>query len=137
VPTALFALTFPLVAPFWLLMIALPTWRVTARVIGSPLIVLPPVAVYAALVLPELGSIWPALASPSLDGVRELLASDVGAAAAWAHLLAFDLFTGRWIHLDSRQRGLSPWLTAPVLLLTLLFGPLGLAAYLAVRRTVA
>jgi hypothetical protein len=55
-------------------------------------------------------------------------------AAAWAHLLAFDLFAGRWIYLDGGERGLNPWLLAPVLVLTLLFGPLGLAAYLALRQ---
>jgi hypothetical protein len=134
VAATLFALTFPLVAPFWLLMVALPTWPVTARIVRSPLIVAPPVLVYAALVLPELGAIWPTLASPTFDGVRELLGSDVGAAAAWAHLLAFDLFAGRWIYLDGRQRQVNPWLLAPVLLLTLLLGPLGLAAYLALRQ---
>ncbi len=50
----------------------------------------------------------------------------------WA-LLAFDLFVGRWAYLDGRERGVSPWLMAPVLLLTLMFGPLGLLAHLALR----
>jgi hypothetical protein len=134
VAAALFALTFLLVAPFWLLMIVLPTWPVTVRIVRSPLIVLPAVLVYAALVLPELGSFWAALGAPTLAGVRELLGSDTGVAAACAHLLAFDLFAGRWIYLDGGERGLNPWLLAPVLVLTLLFGPLGLAAYLALRQ---
>jgi len=41
----LFAVTFPLAAPFWALMILLPTWSWTRRIIGSPLIVVPPLLV--------------------------------------------------------------------------------------------
>jgi hypothetical protein len=32
VTATLFAVTFPLTVPFWLLMIVLPRWRVTGRV---------------------------------------------------------------------------------------------------------
>jgi len=49
------------------------------------------------------------------------------------HFLAFDLFVGRWIYLDSRRRQVSPWLMAPLLFLTLMLGPAGLLLYLAVR----
>jgi Domain of unknown function (DUF4281) len=48
-------------------------------------------------------------------------------------MIAFDLFAGRWAWLDSRERNIPPLVMAPVLLLTILFGPLGLGAYLAVR----
>ncbi|MFQ3592420.1 MAG: abscisic acid-deficient protein Aba4 family protein, partial [Gemmataceae bacterium] len=50
--------------------------------------------------------------------------------------LTFDLFVGRWIYLDSRERGVSVWLTGPCLFLTLMFGPLGLLGYLGVRQSV-
>ncbi|MBX7266962.1 DUF4281 domain-containing protein [Micromonospora sp. Llam7] len=129
----LFTLTFAVAAPFWALMILLPNWSVTARVIRSPLIVAPVVAIYAILVLPALGEVLPAVASPTLDAVRDLLGTDDGAAAAWAHMIAFDLFVGRWAWLDSRERRVPPLVVAPVLVLTILLGPLGLAAYLAVR----
>jgi hypothetical protein len=53
-------------------------------------------------------------------------------------MIAFDLFVGRWSWMDSRRRGISGLAMAPVLLLTILLGPLGLLTYLAVRaRTVA
>ncbi len=130
---ALFGLTLAVAAPFWALMILLPGWPRTRRIIGSPLIVLPVVVIYALLVLPELAEVFPAVASPTLGGVRELLGTATGAAAAWAHMIAFDLFVGRWAWLDSRERGVPALVMAPVLLLTILFGPLGLAAYLAVR----
>ena len=129
----LFELTFLLAAPFWALMILLPKWSWTTRIVSGPLIVLPIVVVYAALILPAFGEVWPAVTDPTLGGVRELLGSADGAAAAWAHMLAFDLFVGRWSFLDSRERGVPVLLMAPILLLTILLGPLGLAAYLAVR----
>jgi hypothetical protein len=129
----LFSLTFLVAAPFWALMILLPGWSWTRRIVGSPLIVLPVLAIYAILVIPALGDLLPVVTDPTLGGVRELLGGANGAAAAWAHMLAFDLFVGRWTWLDARDRGVPHLVLAPILLLTILFGPLGLAAYLAVR----
>ena len=124
------------VMPFWLSLILAPRTRWTDRLVRSPLIVLPAVAIYAALVLPALGLVLPAVARPELSTVSRLLGSPVGATAAWAHFLAFDLFVARWIYLDARER---PWpapLLSAVLLATLLLGPLGLGAYLAARSDV-
>jgi hypothetical protein len=130
----LFELTFGLAAPFWALMILLPKWSWTRRIIGSPLIVLPIVVIYALLVIPAFGDVLPAVTSPTLDGVTALLGTPSGAAAGWAHMIAFDLFVGRWCYLDSLERGISPWVMAPILLLTILLGPLGLGLYLTVRK---
>jgi hypothetical protein len=52
---------------------------------------------------------------------------------AWAHFLAFDLFVGRWAYLDAGERGVPVLLMGPLLILTLLLGPVGLGLYLAVR----
>jgi hypothetical protein len=61
------------------------------------------------------------------------LGSPAGATIAWVHFLAFDLFVGRWIYLDSQDRRISAWLMAPVLFLTLMLGPAGFLFYLVVR----
>jgi hypothetical protein len=53
--------------------------------------------------------------------------------AGWIHYLAFDLFTGAWEARDARRLRISRWLVAPCLLLTFLFGPLGLGLYLLLR----
>jgi hypothetical protein len=133
----LFSLTFGVAAPFWALMILAPGWVWTRRIIESPLIVMPVVLIYAVLIVPSLGDVLPGVIRPELGGVRELLGTATGAAAAWAHMIAFDLFVGRWSWMDSRRRGISALAMAPVLLLTILLGPLGLLTYLAVRaRTV-
>jgi hypothetical protein len=133
VTETLFDLTFLLAAPFWALMILLPKWSWTTRIMRSPLIVLPIVAIYAALIVPDFGDVWASVSNPTLDGVAELLGAPAGAAAGWAHMIAFDLFVGRWSYLDSRERGIPVLLMAPILFLTIMLGPLGLAAYLAVR----
>ena len=129
----LFTLTFAVAAPFWALMILLPHWSWTRRIIGSPLIVVPALLIYAILVLGSLTEVLPAVAAPTLDGVRDLLGTADGAAAGWAHMIAFDLFVGRWSYLDSRERGIPALVMAPVLLLTILLGPIGLLVYLLVR----
>jgi hypothetical protein len=132
----LFALAFPAAVPFWALMILAPGWRWTARIAGSPLIVLPVLAVYFAAVLPILPDVASEMLTPDLAGVRALLDSDAGTATVWAHLIAFDLFVGRWMYLDSRERGVHPLIMAPILVLTILLAPFGLTAYL-LTRTVA
>jgi len=133
----LFDLTFLVAAPFWALMILLPRWSWTRRIAGSPWIVLPPILIYAVLVAGSFGDVLPAVARPTLEGVRELLGTADGAAAGWAHFIAFDLFVGRWAYLDSRARGVPALLMAPILLLTILLGPIGLLTYLLVRTRFA
>lgn len=133
----LFRLSNVLVLPFWALMILLPRWRWTTRIIRSPFVSGAPAALYAALVLPRLGEIWPAVSQPTLSGMAALLGSPAGATIAWVHFLAFDLVVGRWIYLDSQERRASAWLVAPVLFLTLMLGPAGLLFYLVVRSVVA
>ena len=130
---ALFSLTTLLVLPFWALMVALPHWRPTRRLLASPLVAVPPAVVYALLALPRLPQLLADLSAPTLAAVARLLGTPEGAALAWAHFLAVDLFVGRWAYLDSRERGISAWLMAPVLFAVLMVGPLGLLAYLLVR----
>lgn len=125
-----FSASFLLVAPFWLLMVFLPTWRWTASIVRSPWIAAPAALLYAALVLPQLTSVLSTVANPDLSGVTALLGTPAGATISWVHFLAFDLFVGRWLYLDSRKRGLSPWLISPVLIVTLMLAPVGFLLYL-------
>ena len=134
--TLIFRLANLLVLPFWGLMILFPRWRWTERIMRSPLVSVAAALLYAALVLPRLGTIWPAITRPTLDGVVALLGSPEGATIAWVHFLAFDLFVGRWIYLDSRERRFSALLVAPILFFTLMLGPLGFLSYL-LFRTIA
>lgn len=129
----LFTLTFLLAAPFWALMILLPGWRWTQRITASPLIVAPPLLIYLMMMIPIFPQFWAAVSAPDLGTLREVLGTAHGAAAVWAHLIAFDLFVGRWIYRDSRERGISTWLVSPLLLLTIFLSPIGLLGYFTVR----
>lgn len=123
-----------LALPFWALIICAPRWRMTQLIMRSPIAIIAPALLYLALVLPHLSRILPILLPPELSAVAVLLGSPEGAAIAWVHFLCFDLFVGRWAYLDSQERGISPFLMAPVLFLTLMVGPLGFLLYLTVRH---
>jgi hypothetical protein len=128
-----FQASFALVAPFWLLMVLAPGWRVTRRVVASAWIAVPAALLYLVLVVPDLPGVLAAVASPDLDTIAGLLATPAGATVAWVHFLAFDLFVGRWIYLDARSRGMPAWLSSPLLVLTLMLGPTGLLGHLLAR----
>ena len=134
---AIFSLSGLLVMPFWALMIFLPHWRWTRRILRSPLVILPPALLYGALALPRLVEVVPAVSSHTLAGITALLGTPTGATIAWAHFLAFDLFVGRWAYLDGHKRGIGALLMAPVLFLTLMLGPLGFLLYLVLHGVVA
>ena len=129
----LFSLSNLLVLPFWLLIIVLPHWRWTERIMRSPLVSAAPALLYAALVLPQIGGLLVALARPTLGDIAALLGTSAGATIGWVHFLAFDLLVGRWAYLDSRERAISAWLMAPILFLVLMLGPIGFLLYLATR----
>lgn len=129
----LFDLTFLLAAPFWLLMIFAPAWSVTTRIVSSPLTAVPVAVLYAVLVAPVFPEVWAAVTGPDLTGFQQLMTLPDGAAAVWAHIIAWDLLVGQWMFLQSRKLGFSPWLMGPLLALAILLSPLGLLVFLALR----
>lgn len=131
--TALFQLAFLAAVPFWALMILTPTWGRAHRIISSPMIILPPLVVWAVAIAPVFGDFAAEMLNPDLAGVKALFADDLVVAAVWAQVLAWDLFVGRWIYLDSRERRIHPLVMAPVLVLTILLSPIGAPLYLALR----
>ena len=66
----------------------------------------------------------------SLSNVMLLFTDRWLVLAGWVHYLAFDLFIGSWQVRDARRNGVTFWLVAPCLVLTFLFGPIGLLLYL-------
>jgi len=69
----------------------------------------------------------------SLDEVAALLSSREMLLAGWVHYLAFDLFIGGWIAIEADKVGLNRFVQVPILLATFMFGPIGLATFLAMR----
>jgi Domain of unknown function (DUF4281) len=65
----------------------------------------------------------------SLAQVRQLFDQPGLLAAGWLHYLAFDLFVGTWIARRAGQLGIHHALVLPCLVLTFLFGPVGLLCF--------
>ena len=122
-----------LALPFWALMVFLPAWSVTRRIVGSPWIAAPAAIIYSIVLIPVATLVLPEVMSPVQARIMNLLGTPTGTTLAWAHFVAFDLFVGRWIYCDSRSRGYTAWWVSPLLVLTLLVGPVGLLVYLVAR----
>lgn len=129
----IFSLSSLLVMPFWFLMAFVPTWKWSKRIIGSAWIAAPAAILYVFLVLPGIQDILPQVMNPELTGIAATLGTPEGATIAWVHFLAFDLFVGRWVYLDSRKRNINPFIMFPFIFFTLMLGPLGFLAYLVLR----
>ncbi len=104
----LFQLANLYIMPFWLLMIFLPHWSWTKRIIGSLWFIAPLAIAYALLIIPQMGGggggLVADLMNPTTEGLAKLLGNPAGVAVGWIHFLAFDLFVGRWEYLDSREK---------------------------------
>jgi hypothetical protein len=73
----------------------------------------------------------------SLSGVMLLFTDRWLVLAGWIHYLAFDLFIGSWQVRDARRNHVPFWLVVPCLVLTFLFGPIGLLLYLVLAGVVS
>jgi Domain of unknown function (DUF4281) len=116
------------VLPFWTLMVFLPKWDITRRVISSPLpfITLAGLYIYLLVVAvnPESAA---ALANPKLADIARFFADEGAAAVGWVHFLVMDLFVGRYIYLEGQRTGV---FTVHSIVLCLFFGPIGLLSHL-------
>jgi hypothetical protein len=116
------------VLPFWFLMIFLPKWEVTQKIMAS---FLPFVALAGLYIYLFAGSITPesaqALSNSQLADIARFFATERIAATGWVHFLVFDLFVGRWIYWQGRETGV--W-TIHSLILCLFAGPMGLLSHI-------
>ncbi len=115
------------VVPAWLLLVAAPRWKWTVRLVHSGLPAALLVPLYVWLIFcdspgPENASFF------TLQGVMNIFTTPRTVIGCWLHYLIFDLFVGSWIARDGQRLAIPHLLVAPLLLLTLLFGPVGLAA---------
>ena len=130
-PEQLFSLCGALVLPGWLLLVFLPRWRWSARLVCPVVIPLLLAAVYLWLVATTFGRTPGGFGS--LAEVAQLFQNPWVLLAGWIHYLAFDLFVGAWEVRDAQRTGLHHLLVVPCLVLTFLFGPVGLLLYFALR----
>lgn len=128
---AVFSLSNTVALAGWLVLLASPFIpRVADRIAGIAIPALLAVA-YSGLVL----AFWSSAQGgfDSLDNVAALFRTRELLLAGWIHYLAFDLFVGAWIVRSARQAAVPFLMVVPCLVLTFLFGPAGLLAFLAIR----
>ena len=121
-----------IVLPGWILLAVAPRWRWSQIVAG---IVLPLglAAVYLTLIVTHFGRSGGGFGS--LAAVTKLFENPYLLLAGWIHYLAFDLFTGCWEVRDAQQLRISHGFVVPCLLLTFMFGPVGLLTWFLIRTS--
>lgn len=70
----------------------------------------------------------------TVDGLKTMFAARGAIVVGWTHYLAFDLFVGLWIARDADQRRIGRLVQLPFFMVTFLAGPIGLFAWLLLRR---
>jgi hypothetical protein len=134
-PEPLFSVANTVALLGWGLLVVAPRWRVTQAIILSGALPLLLAVAYALLI----GSHYfgPHASEGGFNSLAEVAAlfrDPWGLLAGWVHYLCFDMGIGIWESLDARRRGVPHLLLVPCLLLTFLFGPVGLLLYSLVRR---
>ena len=120
----------------WVALVFLPRWPALLAAIlylGVGLLS----AAYAVFLIAVVAGIVPGGEGgnfSSIEGVRQIFASDAGVTIGWIHYLAFDLFVGLWIARDADAKDFTRLVQAPILFATLMAGPLGLVLWLLIRE---
>ena len=134
-PDFLFSLANPAAVLGWALLVLAPRWRGTRAVVLSGALPLLLAAAYAVLIATHyLGPHGGEGGFGSLDDVAALFRDRWALLAGWVHYLCFDMWTGAWELRDAQRRGMPHGLLVPCLLLTFMFGPVGLLLYFGMRR---
>jgi len=118
------------VLPFWALMILLPNWGVTRRVMESYVPFVALAALYLYLFVSSITPETQALFTPRLANITQLFADERAVAAGWTHFVVVDLFVGRWIYWEGQRMGI--W-TTHSLVVCLFAGPFGLLSHTLTR----
>jgi hypothetical protein len=119
------------VLPGWILLVFAPGWKWSARFIAPFLIPCVLAIVYIGLFISQWGHLEGNFTT--LSGVEMLFENRFIVIAGWIHYLAFDLFIGSWEVRDAQRQRIPHLAVVPCLLLTFLFGPVGLLLYLGLR----
>jgi hypothetical protein len=120
----------------WILLIFLPTWRVTRRIADSALFPAYIALLYAVGVYGAFRELGPGIMADfgTADGVLGLLRTESVALVAWIHILAFDQVVAHLIYRDNMKHRFVPVVVQSVILvLTLMLGPLGFLLYWLIR----
>lgn len=136
IASTMFTLGTAFVVPFYTAMIIAPKWKWTKKLVESDL----PYVVLGAMYIYLLALSWtPETLSlmfaskywlPELPGISRMFSSTITVASAWIHLLAADLFCGRYVFLDGLQHKVE---TRHSLVLCLMMCPIGIICHVVTK----
>jgi hypothetical protein len=129
---SLFSLCSFVVLPGWVLLVFVPRWSWTQRLAAGIVPLLLAIA-YLILIVTNFGRSQGGFGS--LAQVSQLFQNPYVLLAGWIHYLAFDLFTGAWEVRDALRLRIAHPLVIPCLVLTFLFGPIGLLTWFLIRTS--
>lgn len=119
----------------WIVLIGFPTASFTDPFI-TLVIVLLLCGIYAYLLFVQKtpkGERYPKGNFKEFQGIVNFFKNPKVVLVGWVHFLAFDLMVGLYIKNDALANDFSFWWVIPSLILTILFGPLGLLSYFLLR----
>ena len=131
-PDQVFSVVGAIAALQWLLLIALPKWKVTTWLIDHAAVPLLLSVIYCIYIMGFFNT--PGAGFNSLQQVRALFNNDNLLLAGWVHYLAFDLLIGFSILQSAQTKSISHWLLIPCLALTFMFGPCGFLLYQIIQK---
>ncbi len=111
----------------WLLLIGVPRWSWTIKVVRGGILPMLLAAVYLYLIVTSFGQMNGGF--NSLAEVARLFGNERVLLAGWVHYLAFDLLVGSWEVDDASSRTIPHLLIMPCLGMTFLLGPIGYLMY--------
>lgn len=131
----IFGLLNASVVPAWALLIFLPRANITRAVVHSGAY---PLMLGVFYIICFALNMFGGLAAEGGNffdpaGISLLFSHPMGVMIGWSHYLVFDLFVGAWVARDSQRRGIPHLAAVPCLLLTFIFGPVGLLCYVLLR----
>jgi len=137
--TLSFFLSTMWVGPFWFGMLVYPEHDLTQKAMEGPWFFLGPILMWWIITLADpqvLINLAKDSSEPTtiLDGLATLLGTPAGAAAAWAHMVAGDIFVTRWMWSRCMQDKVSRKIMAPIVFFGVMLMPVGVALYMALVR---
>lgn len=130
-PDTIFKLCSAIAMIAWLILIVLPKWHSSDKFVIGIIVTLFAI-IYTYYIVTNIAVIDMKSFS-TLKGVTTLFTNPLAVLLGWVHYLAFDLMVGLFIKKNSLKYGISHWIVIPCMLLTFMFGPIGLLLYLLIR----
>ena len=128
------------VGPFWMAMLIIPEHDLTKKLMQGPWFFLGPILIWWAVTIasPQ-GLIDFAKDSTNpagiLDSLAALMGTKAGASAAWAHMVAGDIFVTHWMWKRCMEHNSERWITATTVFFGVMLMPVGIALHIALVRS--